>query len=331
MASRRDRLTGNTSTSTTATKDRRPKRKSSSKSRPKKSRSNGGTSTQQPTNTSVGYYNENAVGTSDSVYDSAATYGRTPTGANVGTFQEWLSNNGYANPNKLGKNQKARLKQKYTAAKGPQGEYATTDEGEQMSNEDPDRYYSWLMGEAGGMAGNVPQYGGPTAFGQFLANDYRGYVNEGYEAAKMQSGGNLNYADYMSSIGWAPNQQQNTLLGAAPRDTGNPFTSTSMPQPTVNQSYNNVRDYAQAQGVNNWNNLNRGRRNRLKDAYSANENAYTASMTNPATPPAAPALPDIPGVDGLASARKMFNALTPQQRGINGSTANRSGRWAVYG
>lgn len=331
MASRRDRLTGNTSP-TPAPTAKRPKRKPSS-TKPKKSRSSGGTaSTQQPTNTSVGYFDESAVGTSPGPYDPNASYGRTPSNPNIGTFNEWLANNGYANKKHLNKNKKANLQQQYTTAKGPQGEYATTDEGEQMSNEDPDRYYSWLMGEAGGMSGAIPQYGGPTAFGQFLANDYKGYTNEGYEAAKMQSGGNLNYADYMSSIGWAPNQQQNTLLGAAPHDTGNPFTSTSLPQPTtVNQSYNNVRDYAQAQGVNGWQGLNRHRRNRLKDAYSANENAYTASMTNPATPLAAPALPDIPGVDGLASARKMFNALTPQQRGINGSTANRSGRWAVYG
>ena len=331
MASRRDRLTGNTPT-TTATKAKRPKRKPSSTNKPKKSRSGGGSSTQQPTSTSVGYYDENAVGTSDGLYDSGSTYGRTPTGQNVGTFNEWLANNGYANKNNLNKNKRQRLQQQYTSAKGPQGEYATTDEGEQMSNEDPDRYYSWLMGEAGGMAGDVPQYGGPTAFGQFLANDYRGYVDQGYEAAKMQSGSNLNFADYMSSIGWAPNQQQNTLIGAGPRDTGNPYTSSSMPTPQVHQSYNTVQDYAQAQGINkNWNQMNKGRRNRIRNAYTENENAYTASLTDPAPNPTAPALPDIPGVDGLANARKMFNALTPQQRGINGSTANRSGRWAVYG
>lgn len=327
MASRRDRLTGNSSTTTPpATRDRRAKRKSSS-NKPKKSRSSSAASTEQPTNTSVGYFDENAVGTSNGVYDPNSTYGRTPTNANIGTFEEWLANEGYGNKGNLNKNRRNRLREQYTTAKGPQGEFATTDAGEQVSNENPDQYYNWLMGEAGALTPGFAD----TAFGKFLNTTYRADTLGGFDAANMQSGGKLNYADYMSSIGWAPNQQQSTLLGVAPRDTGNPFTSTSMPQPTVNQSYNNVRDYAQAQGVNNWNNLNRGRRNRLKDAYSANENAYTASMTNPATPPAAPALPDIPGVDGLASARKAFNHLTPQQRGINGSTANRSGRWAVYG
>lgn len=326
MASRRDRLTGNTST-TTAPKASRPKRKPNSSNKPKKSRSNGGTSTQQPTSTSVGYFDENAVGTSNGLYDPNATYGRTPTNANIGTFNEWLANNGYANKKNLNKKKRQNLQQQYTQAQGPQGEYATTDEGEQMSNEDPDRYYSWLMGEAGGMAGSVPQYGGPTAFGQFLANDYRGYVDQGYEAAKMQSGGNLNFADYMTSIGWAPNQQQNTLIGAGaqPRDTGNPFTSSSLPQPSAAPAPSAPQSSSLPSATPATSLLNS-----LKNPYSGQPSSTLGNAAG-LLGNKPPSLPAVPAVDGLASARKMFNALTPQQRGINTSTSYRPGRWAVYG
>lgn len=332
MTSRRDRLTGNTSP-TTATTAKRPKRKPSSNPKPKKSPSSGGTSsTQQPTNTSVGYYNDAAVGTSPGLYDPNATYGRTPTGANVGTFNEWLSNNGYANKKHLSPNKRQNLQQQYTQAQGPQGPFVTTDAGEALSTKDPGGYYDSLMAEAGSLAN--PNFASTTAFGQYLMGARKQQRLEAYNAANIKSGGNLSMRDYMTSAGYAPGQQQGTLLGAAPHDTGNPFTSTSLPQPgtQVNQSYNNVRDYAQAQGVNHFGQLGQHGRHNLQNAYQASQNAYTASMTNPTLPsPAAPALPTIPAVDGLAEDRTAFNSMTPQQRGINGSTANRPGRWAVYG
>ncbi len=279
----------------------------------------------------VGPYDQNLVGPTNGIYDPNNAYGRLPSDPNIGTFDEWLANQGLVK-NRLKGQRKDRLKTQWAQAAGPSDpEYANTPEGEQFTTENQDKHWNYLMAEAGALAGGL----GDTQFGQYLNGEYKADTMAGYDAALEASGGGISYTDYLSSIGWAPGQQQNTLTGAPPRDTGNPFTSTSLPQVggtgvQINQNpFTNAREQAQANGLN-WNQLRPQRQKRLQGAFGQPEQPAPTLQVGP------PTLPNIPGQpangsDGLADARLRFLNKTPQQRGINTGSSFRPGRWAVYG
>ena len=106
--------------------------------------------------------------------------------------------------------------------------YYATPKGRFDAQANKEDFYQWLLGERGGMSGPTPLYGGPTAFGQFLQNDYFDTLQSGYNAARGQSGGRLEFGDYMRSVGYGV-KNAGTGFGGAPNATGNPFTATSAP------------------------------------------------------------------------------------------------------
>jgi hypothetical protein len=108
--------------------------------------------------------------------------------------------------------------------------YAQTKKGRFDAQANKEDYYQWLVGESGGMGGDNPLYGSATPFGQFLQNDYFDTLQSGYNAARMQSGGRLEYLDYMKSVGWGPKNTGGGFDQRAPGSYGapNPFTTTTL-------------------------------------------------------------------------------------------------------
>jgi hypothetical protein len=287
----------------------------------------------------VGFYDQDQVGPTTGLYDPNNAYGRTPTDPNIGTFEEWLANAGYGDKKKLKPHQRVKLKDEWMQAAGPSDpEYANTPEGEQWTTENQDAHWNYLMAEAGGLATGF----GETQFGQYLNSTYKDKVMAGYDAALEASGGGLSYTDYMTSIGWAPGQQVGTLGGGAPRDTGNPYTSTSMPglsaaaaasryqAPPAENPFTNNPSYTS--GVASPR-PDRQRNPNQFARWKKNQNQNQGGMGMPELPdPTSAAKPPTANpTDGLAGARLDFLHLTPQQRGINTGTSFRPGRWAVYG
>jgi hypothetical protein len=111
-------------------------------------------------------------------------------------------------------------------------DYALTKKGRFDAQANKEDYYQWLMGESGAMGGANPIYGSVNPFGQFLQNDYFDTLQTGYNTARMQSGGRIEYGDYLKSVGWNPKKLNAGFDQAASSSLGapNPFTSTT-PRP----------------------------------------------------------------------------------------------------
>lgn len=178
--------------------------------------------------------------------------------------------------------------------------WARTKAGEHFATQNPLEYTSWYMGNVGGFAGPTPTYGGPTQFGQYLAGDYQNQLDQGYNAALIASGGRLGRADYLDSVGWGRGEQamrQNSLV--TPVNTGNPFSSSSLAPAGAPTLPPPVATAAPATALGQ----------RVKKT---------------------PGNPNLQNGGGLATARRMYNSLTPQQRGINSATGFKPGRWATF-
>jgi hypothetical protein len=110
--------------------------------------------------------------------------------------------------------------------------YVNTQKGRFDAQANKEDYYQWLLGEQGLMSGPAPLGArGANPFNQFLQGDYYNSLIGGYNGARMQSGGRLEFKDYMKSVGWGSNQPSGGLSQAAPGAIGapNPFTTTSAP------------------------------------------------------------------------------------------------------
>lgn len=304
---------------------------------------------------SSGFYDPNLVGPGNgNLFDPNNPYGRMPTTPNFPNFQDWAAQQGY-NIHQLKKkgkqNQLNQIQDEYNRAAGPATQdYADTGEGQHYFDDHRDEYVNLAMARAGGLTGAAPIVGGATQFGQFLANDYRDQLEAGYLAARGQSGNNLTFTDYMATLGWGPGQTNDFNMPLQPagasqpfhaQDTGNPYTSTSLPASTQAVTPNgpdfpgtpqSFRDYRQDQGIgqHQWQNMRNGRQNRIHNAFMGNQPTNAGTVVP--DPTAAAALPNNPlaANTGLDDARRRFLALTPQQRGINSATSFRPGRWSVF-
>lgn len=308
------------SSTTTTTDPERKNRKGSNnkpKSKKKSGSGSGGGGFQRPPNVDTP--------TSTHGYDPNSSYGR---GTSDKTYEEWLQNQGI-NPSQLNKNQRRRYKDRYEAAN--RGDYALTEQGEMWSNNQPGEYFDYLMGEAGGMMGDMPVYNGQTRFGQWLSTDYKQQTQDNYGAA-LTANPDLSYQDYMNSIGWGANANKNALI-TPPGDTGNPFTSTSLPSTNGQQAAQPAapevpswQDFLSDKGIHKFGKLNKGRKERIRDAYSGLSQPTTAP--NPLT--GTPGVANNDSTGGLASAQRQYRAMTPQQRGTNAATAFKPGRWSIF-
>lgn len=110
--------------------------------------------------------------------------------------------------------------------------YYATPKGRFDAQANKEDFYQWLLGERGALSGPNPLYGGPTAFGQFLQNDYFDTLQSGYNAARGQSGGRLEFRDYMNSVGFGvtPGGNRDDFGVAARGAYGapNPFASPAV-------------------------------------------------------------------------------------------------------
>ena len=268
---------------------------------------------------------EPTITQTNSAFDPNSNYGRPLADPDIGTWQEWLANEGL-NPNKLKQKREQRLRERYEAAGGGADPYLTTDEGEQYATDNFDDTISYMFGMAGAQGTDFEN----SRFGNWLDTDYRQQLNDGYAKALIASGGNLNGADYLASAGWGATGQQS--LSQPLGDTGNPYTSSSLPTKTgvqINQSMPPSWDqYKQDNGINNFGRMNNQRQKRIQNAFNATQNPAAASPAAPAAPGAPAANPNSTG--GLDAARRQFLSLTPQQRGIKGATALKPGRWSIF-
>jgi hypothetical protein len=111
--------------------------------------------------------------------------------------------------------------------------YYATQKGAFDAQANKEDFYQWLLGERGALAGPTPIYGGATPFGQFLQNDYFDTLQTGYNAARGQSGGRLEFRDYMKGVGYGVRNSGAGFGDAALGSAGapNPFTTSTL-QPT---------------------------------------------------------------------------------------------------
>lgn len=108
--------------------------------------------------------------------------------------------------------------------------YFTTDKGRFDAQSNKEDYFQWLVGQAGGLSsdgsGN-PFYGGSSPFGQYMATTYLDNLSTGYNAARGQSHGRLEWLDYLKSVGWNPKNTEQY----ATRVLDNPNAFATMDDP----------------------------------------------------------------------------------------------------
>ena len=174
--------------------------------------------------------------------------------------------------------------------------YYATEKGRFDAQANKEDFYQWTMGKAGGIGATNPTYGGATPFGQFLQNEYFDNLQTGYNAARGQSGGRLEFIDYMRGLGWNAKRPGANDFGAATAvGAPNPFTSASMTTP-----------------------------------------AASRTPRRPARPGmlpmgSHPVTPQPIGGTGVDHARRAFLSLMPMQRGAaTPSTAYQPGRWSTF-
>lgn len=124
--------------------------------------------------------------------------------------------------------------------------YYATKKGAFDAQANKEDFYQWLLGERGALGGPNPLYGSATPFGQFLQNDYFDTLQTGYNAARGQSGGRLEFRDYMKSVGYGVKSPGTGFDQAAPGAYGapNPFTTTSAPAPNAQAAQPSGVDHA---------------------------------------------------------------------------------------
>jgi hypothetical protein len=192
-------------------------------------------------------------------------------------------------------------------------DYVDTKKGAFDVQANPEDYFQWLMGEAGGLRGPNPLYGGADPFGQYLQNETFDNLQTGYNAARIQSGGNIQFKDYMDSVGWGAGNVRGQLT--AGNDTGNPFTSTSMPNApgSVALQMPGFKDWLGEQDIN---------RNRLgQNQLQRQRKRFNALPTTVQTP----------GMTSVQDAQRGFLSLTPKERGTyDPATAMKPGRFAIF-
>lgn len=183
-------------------------------------------------------------------------------------------------------------------------EYADTKKGRFDAQANKEDYYQWLMGEAGALDGATPLYGGPTPFGQWLATSNFDNLQTGYNAARMQSGGRLEFRDYMKSAGYTQKGLQNATTAVS--KTGNPFTESSYGVPSM-KNWLGRQDLPKP-----FQQLNDHRQDDLRDQYHTK---FDAKLPSPA----------------WQDAQRRYLSLLPGQRGASTPAYGYTpGRWAVF-
>ncbi len=271
-----------------------------------------------PPSPDAGLFDPNRIYNTGQLYDLESSYGRAEAQPGAPTWDEFLVNQGVTQPKKLKAKKEARLQAEWQAQGGGGVPWFETEAGKAFAKDFPDIYSNSLMAEAGGMSGVNPIYGGATTFGQWMANDRQDEKMRAYDAARGASGGQLGFADYQKSIGWGPGAGNSFT---APTNTGNAFTSSSLPAPASAAPAQNAFSLLPRHQMRQ---LGPNRRKVLKGTYGP------PAAPAPLAPFTPPSLSGSGGLGGLAADRMAFNSLTPQQRGINSAMVQRPGRWSVF-
>jgi hypothetical protein len=282
-------------------------------------------------------FQEDRVSKTGQLFDPTTGYGRSVRRPGSMSFKDFLKEQGIDRQG-LSKGEKATLERDWEASGGGyKMDWLLTDAGQNFATNEPEAYMNALFARAGGMSGPSPLVGGATQFGQFLANDYKDMLDAGYDAALMASGGRLGRADYLNSMGFGARANVNAFnlpMGAAtsaPVDTGNPFTSSSLPTTSKAGGLNaaaapgigkngipevpKFKDFLSQQGYDP--------KTFKKDVFKEDRNELKTVFRNPNA-----ALSTTGG--GVDHARQAYLSLTPQQRGVNSATGFKPGRWAVF-
>jgi hypothetical protein len=271
-------------------------------------------------------YHEDRVSTTGELFDPTTGYGRSVRRPGSVSWKDFLESEGIQKKGKgLSKEQKAAFEREWEAGGGGHKmDWLLTDAGKNFATNEPDAYINALMARAGGMSGSSPLVGGATQFGQFLANDYRDMLDSGFDAALMASGGRLGRSGYMNSLGWGARANTNAFsmpMGQPPVDTGNPYTSSSLPTANAAPGGGGIpevpkwEDFLGARGLT--------KKTFKKDVFEEDRDDLKTLYRNPNA-----ALSSTGG--GVDHARKAYLSLTPQQRGVNSATGSKPGRWAVF-